>query len=199
MIRGDTKVLVLSLLAKAQARSEPPTLKRRVEQAWRMRWGAILSCAAARAFAASLLELKHGGGVDGDVPSTHDVVNDFRHTGLSPVLIVDRTHFSHLRPKKYILELGGQLTPPVVVWRGDSALPSDQQGVTILGTPLGHVDFVRAHEDRGTQVAAGSRRSRARSPVCMVDSLLLRGHPGELLPPHPSGLEEFAATHDAAS
>ena len=73
----------LSLLAKAKARSEPPILKRRAEQAWRMRWGAILSCAAARAFAASLLELKHGGGVDGDVPSTHDVVNDFRHTGLS--------------------------------------------------------------------------------------------------------------------
>ena len=73
----------LSLLAKAKARSEPPILKRRAEQAWRMRWGAILSCAAARAFAASLLELKHGGGVDGDVPSTHDVVNDFRYTGLS--------------------------------------------------------------------------------------------------------------------
>ena len=71
----------LSLLAKAKARS--PILKRRAEQAWRMRWGAILSCAAARAFAASLLELKHGGGVDGDVLSTHDVVNDFHHTGLS--------------------------------------------------------------------------------------------------------------------
>ena len=47
----------LSLLAKAKARSEPPILKRRAEQAWRMRWGAILSCAAARAFAAFLLEL----------------------------------------------------------------------------------------------------------------------------------------------
>ena len=45
---------------------------------------------------------------------------------------------------QHILRAGRQLTPPVVVWRGDSALPSDQQGVTILGTPLGHVDFVRA-------------------------------------------------------
>ena len=62
-------------MAKAKARSEPPILKRRAERAWKMRWAAILSCAAARAFAASLLELKHGGGVD--VPSTHDVVNDF--------------------------------------------------------------------------------------------------------------------------
>ena len=32
----------------------------------------------------------------------------------------------------------------------------------------------------------------------MVDSLLLRGHPGERLPPHPKGSEEFAGTHDAA-
>ena len=28
--------------------------------------------------------------------------------------------------------------------RDDSSLPSDQRGVAILGTPLGHVDFVRA-------------------------------------------------------
>ena len=57
----------LFLLAKAKARSEPPILRKRVEQAWRMRWRSILSCAAARAFAASLLELKHGRGADGDV------------------------------------------------------------------------------------------------------------------------------------
>ena len=72
----------LSLLAKAKARSEPPILKKRAEQAWRLRWGAILGCAAARAFAASLLELRSGGGADGDVPSTHEVVNDHRHAGL---------------------------------------------------------------------------------------------------------------------
>ena len=75
--------MFLSLMAKAKARSEPPIRNKRAEQACRMRCCAILSCAAARAFAASLLELKQGGGVDGDVPSTHDVVNDFRHTGLS--------------------------------------------------------------------------------------------------------------------
>ena len=45
----------LSLLAKATARSETPVMRRRVEQAWRMRWGAILACTAARAFTASLL------------------------------------------------------------------------------------------------------------------------------------------------
>ena len=33
---------------------------------------------AARAFAASLLNLKFGCGADGDVPLTHEVVNDIR-------------------------------------------------------------------------------------------------------------------------
>ena len=79
----------LSLLAKAKARSEPPILKRRAEQAWRVRWGAIWSCAAASTFAASLLELKHGGGVDGDVPLTPHVVNDIRHTGRHDCFVDD--------------------------------------------------------------------------------------------------------------
>ena len=46
----------LGLLAKARARSETSLLRRRVEQAWRIRWGSMLACAAARAFAASLLD-----------------------------------------------------------------------------------------------------------------------------------------------
>ena len=64
-------------------RSEPPILKKRAEQAWRLIWGAILACAAARAVAASLLQLRYGSGTDGDVPSTHEVVNDLRHAGLA--------------------------------------------------------------------------------------------------------------------
>ena len=44
----------LSLLAKGKARSETLVMRRRVEQAWRMRW----ACTAARAFAASLLNLR---------------------------------------------------------------------------------------------------------------------------------------------
>ena len=31
--------------------------------------------------------------------------------------------------------------PQTVVWRG-SDIPSHQQGITVLGTPLGHVDFI---------------------------------------------------------
>ena len=45
----------LTLLAKARARCEPIILRRRAEQAWRLRWAGFLCCAAARAFAASLL------------------------------------------------------------------------------------------------------------------------------------------------
>ena len=39
----------VNLLSRAKARSEPHVLQRRVEQAWRLRWCSILSCAAARA------------------------------------------------------------------------------------------------------------------------------------------------------
>ena len=54
--------LFLSLLAKAKSRSETPVMRRRVEQAWRLRWGAMLACTAARAFAAFLLTLRLGRG-----------------------------------------------------------------------------------------------------------------------------------------
>ena len=38
----------ISQLDKANSRAEPFVLRRRVEQAWPVRWGAMLSCAAAR-------------------------------------------------------------------------------------------------------------------------------------------------------
>ena len=72
----------LTQLAKAKSRQEPPILRRRAEQAWRMRWQSILSCAAAKAFAASLLELRGGFGADGLTPLTHEVENTFRFAGL---------------------------------------------------------------------------------------------------------------------
>ena len=34
--------------------------------------------------------------------------------------------------------------PEAIVWRGDRTLPEDQQGVKVLGTPLGSPEFVRA-------------------------------------------------------
>ena len=56
----------LTLLAAARARSESALMQCRVEQVWRMRWAGILGCAAARAFASSLLEQRPSGGVDCD-------------------------------------------------------------------------------------------------------------------------------------
>ena len=59
------------LLAKAKARHEPNLMRKRVEQAWRMRWCSLLGCAAARALATSLLELRRSGSADGVVPPSH--------------------------------------------------------------------------------------------------------------------------------
>ena len=71
----------LRLLAVARARSESTLMRRRAEQAWRMRWGGMLACAAARAFAALLLQRSNVGG-DGIQPLLSDVLSEFRHVGL---------------------------------------------------------------------------------------------------------------------
>ena len=73
----------LSSLAHAKARSEASLMRRRVEQAWRLRWGSLFSCTVARAVATSLLELPGARGADGDCPPSCEVERDFRHAGLS--------------------------------------------------------------------------------------------------------------------
>ena len=73
----------LSSLAHAKARSETSLMRRRVEQAWRLRWGSLFSCTVARAVATSLLELPGARGADGDCPPSCEVERDFRHAGLS--------------------------------------------------------------------------------------------------------------------
>ena len=72
----------LSRLAHGRARSERFLMRKRVQQAWRLRWGSLLSCAAARAVAMSLLHLPGSRGSDGVCPLRHDVDRDFRHAGL---------------------------------------------------------------------------------------------------------------------
>ena len=37
-----------------------------------------------------------------------------------------------------------------IVWRGSEELPAHQRGIKVLGTPLGHPDFVQAHLDKLT-------------------------------------------------
>ena len=61
--------IFLRLLARARARREGFLMRKRVEQAWRLRWGSLLSCTAARAVAMSLLELPGTRGADGVCPS----------------------------------------------------------------------------------------------------------------------------------
>ena len=65
-------------LAKAKVRQEPRLLQKRAEQAWRMRWGGILSCAAAKAVATCLpgFEVRSWG-------RTWEVEADHRHVGLA--------------------------------------------------------------------------------------------------------------------
>ena len=48
-----------------------------LSQAWRLRWAGIFGCAAAKAVATSLLELKVAHGADGDVPSCCEVLTTF--------------------------------------------------------------------------------------------------------------------------
>ena len=74
---------LLSQLAIARARGEILLLRKRAEQAWRLRWGSMLSCTAARAVAAGLLELSGARGADGATPPPHEVEQDFRFAGLA--------------------------------------------------------------------------------------------------------------------
>ena len=73
----------LSQLAKAKARGETHLMRQRTEQAWRLRWGSLLSCVAARAVATSLLELPGARGADGETPAAADVEEDSRNAGLT--------------------------------------------------------------------------------------------------------------------
>ena len=62
---SDETQRFVSSLARAKARCEVWLLRRRAEQAWRLRWGSLLSCTVARAVAHSLLELPRASGADG--------------------------------------------------------------------------------------------------------------------------------------
>ena len=59
-----------------------PCDEERAEQAWRLRWGGMLACAAAKAVASSLFDLLHHHRGDGKAPLTHEVDGDPRYAGL---------------------------------------------------------------------------------------------------------------------
>ena len=60
-----------SQLARAKARCENSILRKRVEQAWRLRWESLLACTTAGAVASSLLGLPSARGADGGTHQLH--------------------------------------------------------------------------------------------------------------------------------
>ena len=69
----------ISQLARARARQEQPLLRRRAEQAWRHRWGSMVSCVVA--VADSLLGLPRALGAD--TPLLQDVERDLLAAGFA--------------------------------------------------------------------------------------------------------------------
>ena len=67
----------LRTLARAKVRSILVPMRSRVRQSWLRGWGSMLACAAARAFASSLLDRRGHPGADGDIPTVSDVFGDF--------------------------------------------------------------------------------------------------------------------------
>ena len=76
---SDETAQFLRGLASATVRDVPQILQGRAHATWMRRWSSILACAAARAFALSLLDRDCSTGVDGHTPSVHEVLGDSRH------------------------------------------------------------------------------------------------------------------------
>ena len=70
----------ISLLAKAKTRGMPRIMRMSARLAFQQRWTGILSVAAQRALAATLLDLpvEDAAGVDGDEPFLEEVLLDAR-------------------------------------------------------------------------------------------------------------------------
>ena len=71
-------------LAKSKAREQPLLQHKRFEQAWRMRWEAFFACAAAKAVATCLLDLRCAHGADGHTTTAWEVEAGDRHMRLAP-------------------------------------------------------------------------------------------------------------------
>ena len=46
------------------------------------------------------------------------------------------------------------MKPDAIVWRGDTSLPSEKQGIKVLGAPVGHPAFVREHLEKKSREQA---------------------------------------------
>ena len=71
-----------------------------------------------------------------------------------------------------------------IVWRGDARLPEAQQGVKILGIPVGQPGFVRAFLEQksgGTRFAVRADSSHRGPTISMVDPGHVRRKEGQFL------------------
>ena len=89
---------------------------------------------------------------------------------------------------------------PSGVWRGDHSLPTHEQDITILGTPLGHVDFVQGQldvkiDEHGVLLNRISKVPR--SPVCLALALVVRRFPSKLRAPGCQSCVVFPIRADA--
>ena len=87
---------------------------------------------------------------------------------------------------------------PSGAWRGDHNLPTHEQGITILGTPLGHVDFVQGQLDEKIDEHGVLLDSlQPRSPVCLALALVVRRFPSKLRAPGCQSCVVFPIRTDA--
>ena len=70
--------------------------------------------------------------------------------------------------------------PRARVWRG-SDVPTEQQGIKVLGVPLGHYDFVRQHLSNVHEEHQRLLTVACRCAVCLVLYGALRASSGQLL------------------
>ena len=88
-------------------------MRRRAEQAWRLRWRAMFACAAARPVAATMLDMLHCQGGDGNTPNTFEVEGDHRYDGLASwVSFVSLFVLSLWRELRSLLKFGKRKDTP---------------------------------------------------------------------------------------
>ena len=69
----------LGALARGRTRDVPEILRASATAAWHRRWSTLMAVAVQRAIACTLLGLKDGGGVDGEIATTAEVLEDARY------------------------------------------------------------------------------------------------------------------------
>ena len=123
----------VSQLVRARARHETAILQKRAEQAWRMRWGSMLSCVAAKAVATSLLVLRCAHGSDGDTFSTSEVEGEHRHAGGGDRLRPISTSANSISANFWTLNFGTTKCGALEGWAPKGGGPKPRKSVAQKG------------------------------------------------------------------